>query len=277
MTSPTLPVIITKLGEAIRDPESDAERIAGIIEDDPAMMAKILKVVNSVLYGAREPIHSLQLAVARMGLNAINNIAMSTSVFSTFPKDGQSDFNREEFWRHSISTGIAANIVYERCKRNIKQRYTRDMLHLAGLLHDIGKILFENYFHDQFMAAIQTCGEANIPLFQVELESIGADHAQVGAWLGKRWNLSEPLIETIRWHHEPENSSEPCQELVMLCHTANYICNLENIGDSGDAVAPSFFKSVWVRLGLEISDISDVVDEVNEEARNSEVLLSFLS
>jgi len=136
---PTLPMIIEKLGAAIRDPNTNAEGIAGIIEDDPAMMAKILKVVNSVLYGAREPINSLQLAVARMGLNAINNIAMSTSVFTTYKKDEQSDFDRVEFWRHCICTGIAAEVIYRRCRENLSQNYSKDLIHLSGLLHDIGK------------------------------------------------------------------------------------------------------------------------------------------
>ena len=97
---PTLPVVVQQLRKAVADPNSDASRIAKLIQDDPSMMARILKVVNSVLYGASVPINSLQMAVSRMGLNAVNNIAMSTSVFSTFSKAQQTDFNREDFWRH---------------------------------------------------------------------------------------------------------------------------------------------------------------------------------
>lgn len=273
---PTLPIVMEKLGEALRDPSSDAPRISKIIEDDPSMMSRIMKVVNSALYGANEPITSLKLAVTRMGLNAVHNIAMSTSVFSTFSKARQTDFNREEFWRHCILTGIAVNVMYERCAANLSQRYPRDLLHLAGLLHDIGKIVFETYFHDDFIQAVHDCRERHVPLFQVELEIVGADHTQVGAWLGQRWKLSELLLEVIRWHHEPDNAAEGRKELVMLCHAANYVCNLVKIGDSGDAVAPAFFRSVWKRLGLEVENLTEILEQVREQSRQSEILLAFV-
>ena len=96
---PTLPVVITKLREAISDPNADARKIAQIIEDDPAMMARILKVVNSALYRGRQDVTSLQMAVARMGFNAISNIAMSTTIFSVFKSTTEVGFSHEDFWR----------------------------------------------------------------------------------------------------------------------------------------------------------------------------------
>ncbi len=271
---PTLPVILEKLRKAVHDSKSDAQRIARIIEDDPSMMAKILRVVNSALFAGTERINDLQLAVARMGTSTINNIALSTSVFSAFGAAGEKDFNRTEFWRHSISTGIAVNVLYARYSGNLKKRYTKDVLHLAGLLHDIGKIIFEQYFHEEFISAIRTSSESFIPHFQVELDTIGADHAQAGAWLGKKWHLAEELIEVIRWHHEPENADERHKELVMLCHAGNYVCNLVKIGNSGDAVAPAFFRGVWKRLGVDIEDLSGIMDQIKEESKNSELLLA---
>jgi putative nucleotidyltransferase with HDIG domain len=274
---PTLPVILEKLKKEMLNPDCDATRIARIVEDDPSMMARILKVVNSPLYSGAERIDTLPLAISRMGLNAISNIALSTSVFSTFGPAWQKDFDRKEFWRHSISTGIAANVIYERRMNHLTGRYEKNEIHLAGLLHDIGKIVFEQYFHDEFVSSVLFCKQRSIPLFQMELECIGADHAQVGAWLGERWRLSEKIIETIRWHHEPTNAKEEYQELIMMCHAANYICNLVHIGDSGDAVAPAFFRGVWKRLGVDIEEISGMIEQIKEESKKSELMLSLLS
>ena len=273
---PTLPAVIEKLGEEIRNPKSDARRVAALIEDDPSMMARILKVVNSAFYGGIEPITSVQHAVSRMGFNAVNNIALSTSVFATFDKSGEAGFDRKEFWRHCVCTGIAANVVYNRVRQSISKRYTVDLLHLSGLLHDIGKIIFEQFFHDEFRISLRESAKRKIPLFHIELECIGSDHAQVGAWLGKKWKLSREVIEVVRWHHEPDNATEQYRDLAMICHMANYICNVEKIGNSGDETAPAFFHSVWKRMGLEAADIPPIIEKVREESEKSEILLAFV-
>nr|HDN00253.1 HDOD domain-containing protein [Deltaproteobacteria bacterium] len=273
---PTLPEVIYKLGEEIRDPKSDARRVAALIEDDPSMMARILKVVNSAFYSGIEPITSVQQAVSRMGFDAVKNIALSTSVFTTFSKSVEVGFDRKEFWRHCVCTGIAADIVYNRVKQKISKRYTPDLLHLVGLLHDIGKIIFEQFFHDEFRISLYESVKRKIPLFHIELECIGSDHAQVGAWLGKKWKLSEEVIEVIRWHHEPDNATEQYRDLVILCHMANYICNVEKIGNSGDETAPAFFQSIWKRMDLEAADIPLMIEKVKEEFEKSEILLTFI-
>jgi len=273
---PSLPAVVNKVRQAVRNPRADARRIAGIIEDDPSMMTRILKVVNSAFYGGVEPITSVQQAVARMGFNAVSNIAMSTSVFSSFGRDDEAGFDREEFWRHCISTGIAANVLYDATAGNLNRRYSADVLHLAGLLHDIGKIIFEQFFHEEFAVALERCAFEHRPLFSVETEILSANHSFVGAWLGEKWNLSPEVVEAIAFHHDPENACEEYRELVMLCHAANFICNLRRIGNSGDSTAPSFVFGVWKHLGFDADDIPLVVDKIQEESAKSEILLSFL-
>lgn len=273
---PTLPAVMQKLSAAIRNPNADAALIAGIIRDDPSMMTRIIKVVNSSAYGLPTPVESLQQAISILGMTALNNIALSTAVFSSCPSSKSAGFDRNAFWKHCICTGIAANILSTRTSGTIRKRFQKDTLHLCGLLHDIGKILLDEYFHDEFMEVITRAAERQIPVWQAELEVCGTNHAEIGAWLGKRWNISADIIQAIRWHHDPENADVEHVELLRLCHTANHICNVGSLGFSGD-VAPSFVLGVWKRIGLSVRDIRDIVAEVQQEAAHSETLLALLA
>lgn len=271
---PTLPVVMHKLSAAVRDPNADASTIARLIEDDPAIMARILKVVNSALYGGDVKVQSIRHAVTRLGMRAVNNIALSTSVFSVFGDDKKGEFDREAFWRHSVSVGIAACVLYDRAEPYLKRGCSKESLRLSGLLHDIGKLVMYRYWRDEFQAALRDAHERRVPLIETEREHLGADHARIGAWLVGKWNLSQELVEVVRWHHDPFSAPPENFELTALCHVANYVCNNQRIGDGGDIADLGWTPTVWKKLGLSVADISQVVDEINEESKKSEILLA---
>ncbi len=275
---PTLPAVMNRLISAVNAANTNAEQVAKIIHDDPAMMARLLKLVNSAAYSTgTEKIISVQQAVTRLGFATVKNLAMTTSVFGAYTSDEEADFSRQEFWRHSICVGIATYVVFQKTKNGDTPLFQKDQLHLCGLLHDIGKILLEKYFHKEFMEAVRCAREENIPLIVAEQRIYETDHTEIGAWLAKKWNMSEEIVETIRKHHHPETADEKWLHLVRLCHTANHICNLENLGDGGDTAISHFHIEVWKRLGLKVKDIENIVAEVNEQSKESETLMAFVS
>ncbi len=231
---PTLPENITRLRTVVRDPQSDASRVARVLEDDPTMSARILRVVNSAFYAGLEPITDLRHAVVRIGFNAVVNIALSTAIFSLFDKSRSALFDRKAFWRHCVATGIGLVVLSRQTDSSTARRYSVDVLHLAGVLHDIGKILLDEFFHEPFLEACRLARERAIPLQRTEAEVLHADHAEVGMWLGQRWNLTPEYLDVIRWHHAPEDADSPHASLILLCGQANALCNRFQIGNSGN-------------------------------------------
>jgi HD-like signal output (HDOD) protein len=272
---PTLPLVIRKLDEAVQDPNSEISRITGIIEDDPAIMARILKVANSVFYTTERKISDLRTAVVVMGLRAVHNIALSTAVFSTFPPSEGTPLDRTAFWKHSIYTAIATQVISARALRE-NSGYRRDELHLAGLMHDIGKIVLEQFFHRDFTRALEIARSEGVSLHLAEQRILGADHAQVGAWLGGKWNLSPSILEVVRWHHYPEGADSAHGHLVGVCHLANQLTNSERLGDGGDSAFPPS-EAAFSRIGAHPEDAPWMVQSIDQEADNSRILLEMVA
>jgi putative nucleotidyltransferase with HDIG domain len=276
---PSLPLVITRLTEAIQNVDSSASDVAKIMEDDPAIMARVLKMVNSSFYagGAQtEPVTNVRHAIVRLGYDAVRNIALTSSVFSVFKDDHAMVFDRKEFWRHCICTGIVANVVCDFTKYK-DGGIPRESVALAGLLHDMGKIIMEQYFYDMFTKILDHAKSNDLTLFEIETQAFKVGHCEIGAWLAKRWKLSPEMIACIEFHHEPERAPEEFRAMVSLVHVADYICNLKRMGQSGNPKPPEFRQEIWEELGLNVESINEIVKVAEEEAEKSEILLSLMS
>ncbi len=273
---PTLPEVAVRLQEMVNDPDSSAKDVARLIEEDPAITTKVLKMVNSVFYA---PLHGdeiteLQPAISRLGFVTVANIALSTSVFQAFRKSEKQTFDRREFWRHSVCVGIIASVLYDFSDDEISQPITRDRVHLAGIVHDMGKILFERYANPEFHQAIKSARNEDIPAIKEEARFLGMGHDEAGDWLGQRWNLHEEILAVVRWHHDPLSCpSDEYRDLVKLIHLADYICHNQGLGDSGNP-SPSYDSRVREALNMTPNRIAEIMDVVVEETGKSEVLLS---
>ena len=273
---PTLPEVAVRLQQVVDNPRSDARDVARIIQEDPAIATKVLRVVNSVFYAPSHgvPITELPAAIARLGFMTVANIALSTSVFNACARVQQPVFDRREFWRHSVCVGIVASVLHDYCANNLDQRITRDAVHLAGIMHDIGKILFERYANQEFHTAIESARQADIPVIKEECRLVGMGHDEAGAWLCQRWKIDKTIQAVVRWHHDPLSCPEAdLQDLVKLVHMADYICHNQNLGDSANP-SPSYDPRVREELNLTSEKIGELMGVVEAEAENSEVLLS---
>lgn len=272
---PSLPLVIIRLTDAIQDTESSAGDVARIMEDDPAIMARVLKIVNSSFYSRtadNSPISNVQHAIVRLGYDTVRNVALTSSVFSVFSEEHSMTFNRTEFWRHCISVGIVANVIYD--FSNVQDNIPRESVALGGLLHDMGKIVLEQYFYSLFTQVLDFAEKNEKPLHEVEESVFNITHSEIGAWLGKTWRLNPDLLACIEHHHKPEEAPEEFRGMVSLVHVADYICNLKNIGQSGNVKPPAFREDIWASIGLDVEKIPEILAIAEKESEKSEILLS---
>ena len=274
---PSLPEIVTRLTRAIEDPNTSANDVASIMQDDPAITAKILKLVNSAFYGAvtaNKEITSVPYAVARMGFNEVRNVVLTMSVFSMFNRRERT-IDRREFWRHCISVGITTKVIYNYAGGESRLRDTSpDSLFVAGLLHDLGIIVLEQYFHKSFASLCAYAQQHDLPLQKAEERKWDVSHGDIGAFLAKKWNMPMPIVEAINHHHFPQRADEAFRKVVNVVHLADFVCNSQSIGDSAEGMFDGFAPESLLELGIPMEKISEIIDVVIDEASKSEILLS---
>lgn len=200
---PTLPTIAIEVSRLASNPLTGMSDIVRIIRNDPSLTAKILRVANSAFYGMPRRIESLNMALVVLGMRELNNLVTCITVLKTFPGAvGATEFDRHSFWEHSAGCGELARVIAAR----LRLRF-HGVEFTAGLLHDIGKIVLDQYVHAEFVAALVLSRREGLSPVEAEQRTIGADHAEIGAWLAERWLLPLSIVESIRYHHRPEQAA----------------------------------------------------------------------
>jgi putative nucleotidyltransferase with HDIG domain len=242
---PTLPQVVAKVMQIVSNPMASAADLNEVIAVDPALTAKVLRLANSAYYGFPKEITTIAQAVVILGFNTIRNLALSVSVHKMlFEGKDRSQFSPREFWKHSVGTAVASKMLARRIGFKAEEN-----AFTAGLLHDIGKSFFEQFYHSDYMGALEGAQAGQQALWECERERMGLDHAQVGAWMAERWNLPADLQAAILHHHHPQEEGQH-QVMVSLVHAANEICLMQGIGASGDRRAAALHPEVRRLLKL---------------------------
>jgi putative nucleotidyltransferase with HDIG domain len=240
----TLPDVMQRIMDILADENSSSQELSREIEHDPALTAKILKVVNSAFYGFYRRIANVNEAVVILGYNEVRSIAITVSVFDVFSgKPAKTPFNRVKFWEHSIGTAVVADILRQECCRYEEGAF------VAGLLHDIGKVVMDQHFPSEWTAVLNESREKGLPLIDVEREMLGISHARIGQILCDYWNLPEDLGRAIRRHHRKptESSNLPLDGLI---YAANSLAQQKKIGSGGDDYVVPLEKDTLQLIGL---------------------------
>ena len=261
---PTLPEVATTLIQLIEDPNSSAGDLNKVLVSDAALSAKILKLVNSPFYGLREPVASLKQAIVILGFRTVRSMAVSTSVMDLFDVFEMEGFSQEQFWVHSIGVATAASLITE----NLKTQ--NDTAFVCGLLHDIGKLIMNQYAQTEFREILMYAKENNLCFYDAEVKlNVDLNHTQIGYILAEKWNLPKSIQIVIRDHHkEPKLTDDPL--LISSIQLSNHVCEYLKIGTGGNygPIVPNHQQCVTYCKGAKIPDILEKlktsVDRIRE-------------
>lgn len=220
---PTLPAMMATITRLMQDPRTSAEELGRAISADPALVSKVLKLVNSAFYGFPGRIGTITQAIVILGFSTIRNVVLTTSVLKAFGKNPESCVDVGEFWEHSLLTGaIARALAMERRANFIEETF------IAGLLHDMGRIVLSQKLVPEFEAVQRVKRESGIPQLEAEMAVLKLTHGDIGGWLARKWNLPQPFVDVMRFHHFPlrvlEQAPPPAEDtadLVFMVHAAD--------------------------------------------------------
>ncbi len=271
-TIPTLPVIVTKIMQLVENPKTAAAEITKVVSLDPALTIKILKIVNSAYYGFPKQITTITHAIMILGFEDVKNIALGVSVFDIFKNKNVKDsvdFDRVAFWQHSIGVGACTKLLARRLRyKNPEEAF------ICGLLHDIGKIILDQYFHDEFNKVIKLVKDENLLFINAERRVNDMDHTEIGRVVTKKWGLPNTIVDSVSFHH---NSSADIENnlLVSIVHAADVFCRIQKIGCGGDMLVPQLQKAAWDYLKLQPSDLAKIYQELAEEVKKADAFMEF--
>lgn len=243
------------------DLDADSREIVQVIETDPLMTVKILKVINSPFYGLAQKISSVQRAVVHLGINTIKNLALSVAAIGVLPSQNQAGFDTHAFLLHSLTSAALCKLLAERL--NVSSMQSSDYF-VAGLLHDFGKIVFAEFIPATYKQVLHAARAQEINLFQAELDFLGTDHSRAGKLLAQHWGLADELIEAIDHHHSEHRHTQ----LGDCLFAANQISKKMQFGFAGnpvvDELPPGTAHVFGMNLKGLIADLGDLSPIKNE-------------
>lgn len=217
---PSLTSNITALIRKLENPAVGIPEIASIVSQDVGMTAKILQFVNSPCLGLPEPVTSPEHAIAILGINQVRPFVLSAGVFAECDGLGEWRYAAADLMRHSMQVGIRARGI---AAAEVADASQSEYAFLAGMLHDVGKLIMMRYCSQRYGCAIRAARETGMPMWQAERQEVAADHAEIGAYLLCLWGLPSPVVEAVLFHHRVTEIQTDGFTTALAVHAANAI------------------------------------------------------
>ncbi|MBI5462966.1 MAG: HDOD domain-containing protein [Gammaproteobacteria bacterium] len=263
----SLPEVVMRTIDLINDPKTSAAEIGQVLGEDPALTARLLKIVNSPFYGFPSRIDTVSRAITVIGTLELLDLILATSVVKAFRGIPNDLVDMDSFWEHSLYTGVVARILAGRMRAPNTERYF-----IAGLLHDIGALALYKQAPDISAIALRRAREEIAPLHVIEQELLGFDHSEVGGELMRAWHLPETLVNAIRFHHIPQQAEQHLLE-ASLVHLADVIACAVHDPATENGRVPPMESSAWDLTGLQTQIMESVITEADAQFEDARAVI----
>lgn len=267
-TLPPLPDTVHRLLSVVGDPSSSLPQIVDTIRYDQVLTADVLRLCNSAYFGLSRTIESLDDAVRLLGTVKVLQLVVAAHARTTLnaPQTGYG-LAPGMLWRHSIGVALGA----QRLARQMRLSQS-GVLFTAGLLHDIGKVVLNEFVANEYVEISRRVVEDHTTFVEAEQDVLGFTHPEVGARLAESWSLPETIVRSIRYHHAPDGPETP-DPLVDAIHLADSVCISLGIGGGDDGLSYRVNPDVLARRKLMQSDLEAIGAEVVAELKSLQAQL----
>ena len=259
---PAMPDVAASVMETVENQNASAEELRLVIEQDPALAVRILKVANSSLYGFSREIQTLTHAIALLGFRAVSSLVLAASMRKVFKRFGLAD---QLLWEHATVSGSVASQIARYGKVGVDP----EEAFVAGLLHDLGKIALHNAERETYQRVIERVYNEGISFVEAERDAFGFDHAELGALVIAKWKLSTRLEGAVRHHHAEsfDGIERDIARLSALVAVTTRCVTRLGIGRRAGvaAIDPSAMQA-WRYIGLEPQDLDPILELVADQA-----------
>ena len=251
--------IIAEIETHLNDPNSTLANLAEVIEKDPDLTARLLKLGNSSFFGFPNRLETVAEAISLIGIQQVQDLLLASCVVEIFHGISEDLANMESFWKHCLACGIGARTL-----AIVRQLPKAEKFFVAGLLHDLGRLVLFSRAPEKAMEVFTLYQDKRMLLREAEVTVLGFDHAQIGEEMMRVWQYPASLARAVGCHHSPM-SAGVCQLESSVVHLADYLVHAMQMGNSGERYVPPFNPKAWERLGLSTSILESVMKSIDDQ------------
>lgn len=257
----TMPEVTVRIIDIVEDPKSKMQDLHNVIRNDPALSSRILRVVNSALYGLPGQVASIDRAIVLLGLSAVKNIAIATSMTHMFTGESSVEgFSGKDVWNHSIAMAVAAKLAYA-----IRKRPGGDEAFLTGLIADLGLLIERQAVMEPMAAAIEQFRADGGSFIETERQFVGTDHCALGMALAQKWRFPEPVCQSIGYHHFPEKLPASQRELPGTILVADFAASRHEAGFCTYPVDAAPPEAVLAELKMTMAQFDELLEQMQDQ------------